>query len=114
MNNLFVKLSVSLFLFIFSNLALSSPVALLPSDKTAQLNDVIMIDGSSSFDAGGANLTYSWSIDIAPQGFNSQIDNPANSSISFTVDEEGFYLVRLIVNNGTENSEPAYMVIRVE
>ena len=114
MNKLFVKLSISLFLFIFSNLALASPVALLPSDKTVEVDDVIMIDGSSSFDAEGASLTYSWSIDIAPKGFNSQIDNPASSSISFTVDEEGFYLIRLIVNNGMENSEPAYMVIRVE
>ena len=87
---------------------------MLPSDKKAELNDRMMIDGSSSFDAEGANLTYSWAIDIAPKGFNSQIDNPANSSISFVVDKKGFYLIRLIVNNGTENSEPAYMVIRVE
>ena len=114
MNKLVYKLSFSFFLLVLSQFALASPVAVLPQDKTATTNSSITIDGSSSFDDEGANLTYSWSMDIAPLGFNSQIDNPSNSSISFTVDTAGFYLIRLIVNNGMENSEPAYMVIRVE
>lgn len=114
MNQLFYKLIFSFFLLVFSQFILAKPVAVLPDDETATTGSAISIDGSSSFDDEGGTLSYSWSIDIAPQGFNSQIDNPTNSSINFTLDTAGFYLVRLIVNNGTENSEPAYLVIRVE
>ena len=101
-------------LIIFSPIALSEPVAVLPADKRVAVNQEVSIDGSSSFDEEGESLNYRWSLDIVPKNFNSQIDNPTNSSISFTPDVEGFYLIRLIVNNGTENSDPAYMVIRVE
>ena len=113
MNKLFYKLALGFSLVVFSQLALAEPVAVLPEDKAMTVGSSISIDGSSSFDEGGANLIYRWSIDIAPKGFNSQIDDPKNSSISFMLDTAGFYLIRLIVNNGDENSEPAYMVIRV-
>ncbi|MCZ0932736.1 MAG: hypothetical protein OXJ52_06265 [Oligoflexia bacterium] len=114
MKPLFKRSFLVFLIVVFSSPAFSKPVAILPADKTATLGEVIAIDGSSSFDEEGNNLTYSWSLDISPQNFNSQIDNPTNSSISFTADTAGFYLIRLIVNNGTENSYPAYMVIRVK
>ena len=89
------------------------PVAILPTDKTATVGEALTIDGSSSFDEDSSlTLSYRWSLDINPPNFNSQINNPSSSSIEFTPDVEGFYLVRLIVNNGTKNSYPTYMVIR--
>ena len=89
------------------------PVAVLPADKTATVGDALTIDGSSSFDEDNSlTLSYRWSLDINPPNFNSQINNPSSSSIEFTPDVEGFYLIRLVVNNGTKNSYPAYMVIR--
>ena len=101
-------------LLVFSKIVFSKPVAVLPEDKTVKLGETITIDGSSSFDEEGNSLNYRWSLDIIPQNFNSQIDEPTSSSISFTPNVEGFYLIRLIINNGTQNSYPAYMVIRVE
>lgn len=109
MNKLLVPL-----LILFSSITFAKPVAVLPEDKTATVGETVMIDGSSSFDDDGMTLNYRWNLDKSPPNFNSQIDNPANTSISFNTDVEGFYLIRLVVNNGTENSYPAYMVIRAE
>lgn len=89
------------------------PVAVLPDDRMLTVGQEVLIDGSSSFDENQLTLSYRWSLDISPPGFNSQIDNPSGSSIRLTPNVTGFYLIRLIVNNGTENSYPSYMVIRV-
>lgn len=106
---------LTVFLFLsFSSLTYAlRPIALLPDDTTASIGQEIEIDGSSSFDTNNLTLSYRWSLDITPHNFNSQIDSPTNSLIRFTPNVEGFYLIRLIVSNGEENSFPAYMVIRV-
>ena len=109
------KLFFVFWIVVLPQITQAKPTAVLPDDKIVEINERIMIDGSSSFGKEEEDsLIYRWSIDISPEGFNSQIDNPANPSISFTADTEGFYLIRLIVNDGSENSNPAYMVIRVE
>ena len=106
------KITIFLFLVFSLFVYAEKPVAVLPADQSANVGTEILIDGSSSFDEKGLTLSYRWNLDISPQNFNSQIDNPTNSSIRFTPNVEGFYLIRLVVNNGTDNSYPTYMVIR--
>jgi hypothetical protein len=66
----------------------------------------ITLNGGASTDANGDPLTYGWTLLSKPAGSAAVLANPTSVTPSFTVDLAGDYVVRLIVNDGTENSAP--------
>jgi hypothetical protein len=83
----------------------SAPVANAGPDKTIQTGVVETLNGGNSSDADSDPLTYSWSLITRPSGSNASLLNPTSSTPSLTPDIDGVYIVQLIVNDGSENSE---------
>jgi len=84
------------------------PVADAGEDQTAYAGiggtAQVPLDGSDSYDEDGDELTYTWFID------DEQIATGANPAIELPVGE---HTIRLIVNDGIEDSEPDEVVIIV-
>src|SRR5210317_620935 len=76
----------------------SPPVADAGSDQTAQINDLVTLDGSKSSDVDGDSLTYSWSLAL-PVGSTASLLDAETVSPSFVVDVSGVYVAQLIVND---------------
>ena len=89
------------------------PVAVLGNDQVVNGGAVVQISGTNSFDPEGGTLEYRWSFDVIPENSNAQINSPSASSISFTADTVGAYIIKLVVNDSASNSEPAYISVRV-
>tara|TARA_R110002012_G_scaffold321984_1_gene553061 strand:- start:2312 stop:3325 length:1014 start_codon:yes stop_codon:yes gene_type:complete len=76
------------------------PVANAGQEITISQGQQATLDGSSSSDQDGDNLTYSWVFKSKPEGSQSIISD-ANSAIAkFTPDLEGEYVAELTVNDG--------------
>ncbi len=84
----------------------SAPVADAGPYGYVYLNDLVLLDGSSSSDVQGDMLTYSWSFATKPVGSNTTISYETDVFASFVVDIPGDYVVQLIVNDGTVYSSP--------
>lgn len=101
------------FLYFFSSFffysAIALPIAILPEDIDVSVGTEVVIDGSNSM---GEDLSYRWNFDVFPVLSNTRIDDPTASSIRFTPDVPGLYLIKLIVRNSTANSPPTYMRVR--
>ena len=76
--------------------------------------DLVTLNGSSSSDAGGLALTYSWQLESAPVGSRTVLQNPSRETPSFTPDVDGEYRVLLQVSNGSLTSKPALIVIAAQ
>ena len=83
----------------------TNPVAKAGNDQNATVGSVINLDGTASVDADGDTLTYHWSFSAKPSQSSAALNDTNVASPHFTVDAEGIYVLQLIVNDGTENSE---------
>jgi len=92
----------------------SAPVVNAGADQTVQVNDTVRLDGSSSSDVDGDTLSYTWSITSKPNGSNASLSNATTINASFVVDAAGIYIVQLIVNDGTVNSQADTVTISTE
>ena len=91
----------------------SKPVAVLGDDLSAFAGQTVDLDGSGSADADFDPLTYSWSILSAPAGSAAAISDAAASQPTITPDLVGTYVVQLIVNDGTVNSDPETIALDI-
>lgn len=82
----------------------SAPVADAGHDMNATIDSLVILDGSGSTDADGDTLTYSWSFTSVPIGSTAVLSDPTVVSPTFTTDVVGTYMIRLVVNDGTEDS----------
>ena len=89
------------------------PTAVLPPDQDAQAGAVVEISGRESTDPEEDDLMYRWSIDVAPLGSNSKINDPSAEEITLTPDMKGLYIIKLVVSDDMSNSYPAYTAVRV-
>jgi hypothetical protein len=92
----------------------SAPVADAGPDQTAQINDVVKLDGSGSSDVDGDGLVYSWLLITVPDGSNASLSDPAAASPTFVVDASGTYVAQLIVNDAMLDSAPDTVTINWE
>ncbi len=76
------------------------------SERIVYLNRSIELDGSESTDPENDSLTYKWEILEKPAASNGDLLEGDGSVVSFTPDVVGQYTVRLVVNDGTQDSAP--------
>ena len=84
----------------------SAPVADAGPDQTASAGDAVTLDGSGSSDTDGDTLTFNWSFVSLPAGSNAALSDNSAAQPGFTVDLPGTYVARLVVNDGTLDSDP--------
>ena len=90
------------------------PVAEAGEEHIVEAGATVNLDGSSSYDDLGRDLTYSWTFARVPTASAlTSLDGASSTAPSFSPDVSGIYLVALIVNNGLEDSAPDTTVIRV-
>ena len=95
------------------------PVADAGPDQSLRVTQTAVLDGSGSSDVDGDALTYAWSFVSRPEGEASDkseavLDDPAAVNPSFVIDLPGEYVLQLIVNDGTVDSEPDTVVVNTE
>ena len=85
------------------------PTAVAGPNQAIHSGDVVMLDGSGSFDdvTASADLTYTWSILSAPAGSGATLIGADTSTPSFTADLPGTFEIELVVTDEAGNdSEP--------
>ncbi len=70
-----------------------------------------LLDGTKSYDPDDFPLTYSWTLVGKPSGSSAVIEDADKDVASFTPDVPGTYKVKLVVNNGVWDSDPAYLTL---
>lgn len=75
-------------------------------DQNVTTGSVVVLDGSESSDADGDNLTYNWSFASEPDGSSAMLSDSTVVNPTFTADVDGTYVISLVVNDGTVDSEP--------
>lgn len=86
------------------------PVAVLPDNIVVNDAGVVTIYGTDSYDPEQQNLTYNWTFNSTPEGYEGEISH-ANGKATFFPTELGTYTVQLIVNDGVQDSLPVSMAI---
>jgi hypothetical protein len=89
------------------------PTAMAGPDQNTTEGEVVLLDGSASFDSLNRALSYDWSISSAPQGSTSSIVDTSSVASTFTPDVSGNYLVSLVVSSGGNASNPDVLVVKV-
>jgi len=84
----------------------SPPVAVAPPAAIIPLGQPYTLDGTGSYDDDGDSLTYSWLLLSSPAGSTVLLQGASTATPKLTPDQEGDYVVRLTVNDGTFNSMP--------
>jgi parallel beta-helix repeat protein len=87
------------------------PVADAGADQSVMAGDTVSLDGSSSTDTNGDQLSYSWSFVSRPAGSLAEFGDPTSAQPSFVTDEPGDYVVSLVVNDGFVDSDAATVTI---
>jgi len=73
----------------------SRPTADAGADQQAFVADEVILDGSTSTDADGDTLIYSWSLVSAPAGTSATLDSTNGSQAAFVPDIAGEYVFEL-------------------
>lgn len=89
----------------------SVPVANAGVDQNVATGTLVTLDGSTSSDADGDNLSFSWSFISLPEGSTAQLSNLSAAKPTFIPDLDGDYVFRLVVNDGTTQSTPSTVTV---
>ena len=82
------------------------PIAKAGADQMPLVGQTVMLDGSGSWDADLDPLTYRWDVVLRPTNSVSLLTNSTTARPSLLIDQPGFYVVRLTVNDGLADSDP--------
>lgn len=89
----------------------TKPIANASGSATVTVNTQVLLSGTASFDANGDALTYLWSVLAEPFGATNSLLDETTAEPSITPDVAGDYVIQLIVNDGTLNSDPISVTI---
>lgn len=73
--------------------------------QNVSIDEVVSLDGSGSTDPEGATLTYLWEISSAPISSTAALSDATIVNPTFTADLEGIYVISLVVNDGSLDSQ---------
>ena len=90
----------------------SQPVADAGPGQTLLVGSLVQLDGSGSNDADNDALSFAWSFASVPLGSVATLSDSTAENPTFTADVVGTYDVQLLVNDGTQNSLPALVIIQ--
>jgi hypothetical protein len=88
------------------------PVADAGPDQSVEVGQIATLDASGSHDDDGNLLTYSWFLVSSPPESTAEITDPVAKVTTFTPDLPGAYVVRLVVNDGLDSSEPSTTTVQ--
>jgi hypothetical protein len=89
----------------------NSPVANAGADKNVQPQVSVSLDGSNSSDPDGDDLTFQWTLFSKPQDSTAEQDGVDRVIPTLTPDQEGQYVLVLVVNDGKIDSEPDTVIV---
>ena len=72
---------------------------------------LITLDGNGSYDADNDPLTYKWTMTKKPSGSSAILSDDTIVNPTFTTDKEGTYMIELIVNDGTVDSNASAVTV---
>ena len=87
------------------------PTADAGPDQEVVVDETAQLDGNGSSDPDGGSLTYNWQFLNKPFGSSAFLLNPSAVNPTFVPDVPGDYVVQLIVNDGTVDSDPDQVTI---
>lgn len=90
----------------------NTPLANAGTDWGTPVGSNATLDSSSSNDADGDALTYSWTLS-APTGSSAFLSDPTAANPTFITDIAGNYTATLIVNDGTVDSSADSVTVKV-
>ncbi len=82
-------------------------------DQTALVGEQVTLNASGSRETDGLALIYKWRFVSIPQNSNAVLSDVSVVYPEFFVDQQGTYVVELIVNNGAQDSLPELVTITV-
>ena len=91
----------------------SRPVADAGPDQTATIGQTVQLDGSRSSDVDHDPLSFRWSFVSRPAGSTAALSDVTAVNPTFVPDLLGTYVVQLIVNDGTIDSQAVTAVVTV-
>ena len=80
------------------------PTANAGPDMSANVGEVVHLDGSASRDPDNDNLAFSWSFVSKPTGSSASFSGVTSASATFAPDVGGQYTVRLTVSDGNASA----------
>ena len=89
----------------------SPPIANAGSDQTAQLNQVITLNGTASSDFDGDALSYLWKLTRKPANSQAVLSDETASRPTLEIDQSGEYVATLVVNDGHVDSKADLVTI---
>ncbi|MBU0484275.1 MAG: right-handed parallel beta-helix repeat-containing protein [Proteobacteria bacterium] len=97
-----------------SNSSNLTPVAHAGADQTVAVGATVGLDGSASSDGDNDPITYLWTMTSQPATSLAQLSDPTTANPSFTADQDGIYIIELIVNDGLFSSPADSITITAE
>lgn len=82
------------------------PIADGGVDQNVNTGVTVTLNGNSSSDPEMASITYAWSLIKQPAGSTASLSSLDTQTTQLIPDRDGNYLVRLVVNDGTDDSAP--------
>jgi hypothetical protein len=89
----------------------SQPMANAGPDQNVATGTEVTLDGTGSQDADGDPLNYNWTIVSMPSGSTAELSDPTADQPTFVADMDGTYVIELVVNDGTVDSEPVMVTV---